>query len=496
MSRLPIRWRLTLAFAFALTVVLTAVGVFLHFQLSTDLDHDIERDLRTRAAQLSGLLIRAPISALPTPAFRQLESDETIAQILTPDGQVVAASSYPEVRILTPQQLQAAASHELIVDRPGDARLDESLRIFAMPVHAPKRNYIVVVTDSLDERAQTLASTLGVEIVGLAAALVASCGVGYWVSGLALRPVEELRRRAAAISDDLADAERTPLPVSPVTDEIGRLGRTLNDMLDRIGRAQAAQRGALEQKRRFLADASHQLRTPLAIIKAEVELAQSGTTNDDDLRAAMTSIGEETDRLSRLTEQLLLLAAADEERLSLSREPVDLRQLLDQVAERGRCRAELQGRRITVQCDEITILADRQRLESALGNLIDNAFSHGKGDMELVGVRDGDVVALLVRDHGDGFSDSYLAHPFLRFAPTASTGRGAGLGLAIVQAITAAHGGVVSLANDHGAAVTLSLPLDPTPPVAVPGTHPNAPATATHQERQWSAPSSPHRPGI
>ncbi len=489
MSRLPIRWRLTLAFAFALTVVLTAVGVFLHFQLSTDLDHDIERDLRTRAAQLSGLLSRAPISALPTPAFKQLESDETIAQILTPDGHVVAASSYPEVRILTPQQLQAAASQELIVDRPGDARLDESLRIFAMPVHAPKRNYIVVVTDSLDERAQTLASTLGVEIVGLAAALVASCAVGYWVSGLALRPVEQLRRRAAAISgDDLADAERTPLPVSPVADEIGRLGRTLNDMLDRIGRAQAAQREALEQKRRFLADASHQLRTPLAIIKAEVELAQSGTTNDDDLRAAMTSIGEETDRLSRLTEQLLLLAAADEERLSLSREPVHLRQLLDQVAERGRCRAELQGRTITVHCEEITILADRQRLESALGNLMDNALSHGKGDMELVGVRDGGVVALLVRDHGDGFSDSYLAHPFLRFAPTGGTGRGAGLGLAIVQAITAAHGGVVSLANDHGAAVTLSLPLDPTRPVAVPRTHPSAPATTTDQERQWSAP--------
>jgi signal transduction histidine kinase len=489
MSSLPIRWRLTLAFALALTVVLTAVGVFLHFQLSTDLDHDIERDLRTRAAQLSGLLIRAPISALPTPAFKQLESDETIAQILTPDGHVVAASSYPEVRILTPQQLQAAASQELIVDRQGDARLDESLRIFAIPVHAPKRNYIVVVTDSLDERAQTLASTLGVEIVGLAAALVASCAVGYWVSGLALHPVEELRRRAAAISgDDLAEAERTPLPVSPVADEIGRLGRTLNDMLDRIGRAQAAQREALEQKRRFLADASHQLRTPLAIIKAEVELAQSGTTKDNDLRAAMTSIGEETDRLSRLTEQLLLLAAADEERLSLSREPVDLRQLLDQVAERGRCRAELQGRTITVQCDEITILADRLRLESALGNLMDNALSHGNGDMELVGVRDSGVVALLVRDHGDGFSDNYLAHPFLRFAPTAGTGRGAGLGLAIVQAITVAHGGVVSLANDHGAAVTLSLPLDPKRPVAVPRTHPSAPATTTDQERQWSAP--------
>jgi two-component system, OmpR family, sensor kinase len=487
-NRLPIRWRLTLAFALALTVVLTAVGTFLHFQLSSDVDRDIERDLRTRAAQLSGLLMREPISALPTAAAEQLEPDETIAQILTPTGGVVAATAYADVRLLTREQLRDAALGELFVDRPGDARLDESLRVFAMPVHARDENFIVVVTDSLDERAQTLASTLGVEIVGLAAALAASCGVGYWVSGLALRPVEDLRQRAAAISgDDLADAERIPLPVSPVADEIGRLGLTLNDMLDRIGRAQAAQREALQQQRRFLADASHQLRTPLAIIKAEVELAQSGTTKGEDLDAAMISIGEETDRLSRLTEQLLLLAAADEHRLSLSREPVELRDLLEEVAERGRGRAQLQGRMITVASDESTISADRQRLEYALGNLVDNALMHGAGDMQLVGKRVDDLVELQVRDHGSGFSQEYMAHPFVRFAPTASTGRGTGLGLAIVQAITEAHGGVVSLTNDAGASVTLWLPIDPTRPVAASDTAPSSPATATDQERQWSS---------
>src|SRR5215216_995940 len=488
MNRLPIRWRLALAFALALTVVLTAVGAFLHFQLSSDVDRDIERDLRTRAAQLSGLLMREPISDLPTAAAEQLEPDETIAQIITPSGGVVAATAYAEVRLLTHEQLRDAAAGELFVDRPGDERLDESLRIFAMPVHARNENFIVVVTDSLDERAQTLASTLGVEIVGLTAALVASCGVGYWVSGLALRPVEELRQRAAVISgDDLADAERAPLPVSPVADEIGRLGRTLNDMLDRIGRAQAAQHDVLEQQRRFLADASHQLRTPLAIIKAEVDLAQSGTTKDNDLRATMASIGEETDRLTGLTEQLLLLAAADEERLTLSSDAVNLHDLLADVAERSRGRAQLEGRTIAVQSDQSVILADQQRLEYALSNLVDNALTHGAGSVELIGQHTGDTVEIQVRDHGVGFTDSYLAHPFVRFAPTASTGRGSGLGLAIVQAITEAHGGVVSLSNDHGAEVTLSLPADPARPVAAPGADPSSPATATAQERQWSS---------
>jgi two-component system, OmpR family, sensor kinase len=485
MSRLPIRWKLTLAFAFGLAVVLTAVGVFLHVQLSANVDAAIGGDLRMRADQLRELVIRSPISALPTNSGG-LEPDETIAQVLDPAGGVVAASSHANVRLLTPEQLQVAASHELFVDRPGDVMLDESLRIFAMPANARGEVFIVVVTDSLDERAKTLASALAIEIVGLAAALIASCGIGYWVAGLALRPVEALRQQAAAISGDDLAARRAPLPVSPVDDEIGRLGLTLNDMLDRIGRAQAAQKEVLLQQRRFLADASHQLRTPLAIIKAEVELAQSGTTKENDLRATMASIGEESDRLSGLTEELLLLAAADEERLSLNREGVDLDDLLSEVAERGRSRAQLEGRAITVQSDEGMILADRQRLEYALSNLVDNALTHGAGNVELIGKRTGDAVEIRVRDHGAGFADSYLANPFVRFAPTASTGRGSGLGLAIVQAIVEAHGGIVSLHNDHGAAVSLSLPTDPARPVAAPGTDPSAPATATAPERQSS----------
>ena len=137
MRRLPIRWKLTLAFALALAAVLTAVGVFLHAQLSANVDAASERDLRMRADQLRELVIRSPVAALPTHS-EDLEPDETIAQILTPAGQVVAASSDADVQLLTPAQLQAAASKELFVDRPGDATLDESLRIFATPVRGPR----------------------------------------------------------------------------------------------------------------------------------------------------------------------------------------------------------------------------------------------------------------------------------------------------------------------------------------------------------------------
>jgi signal transduction histidine kinase len=459
MSRLPIRWRLTVAFGLAVAIVLTAVGIFLHARLRTELDHGIERDLRIRADQLAGLLTRSPIEELPQTPSAELEPDENIAQILRPDGTVVTASSYPNVALLTAEQLAAAAKGETMVDRPGDQALDESIRIFAQPVQARGETFIVVVTDSLDERDETLASLLQLEIVGLGAALLASCAVGYLVARLALAPVEALRKRASEISgDQLLDAEQAQLPVSPVRDEIGRLGATLAAMLDRLRASQLAQRELLERQRRFLADASHQLRTPLAIIRAEVELAHAAGDDPAAVRAALDSTGEEAVRLGQLTDQLLLLAAADEQRLSVRAEEVRLEELLAQVAERATPRLRRLGRTITVRAEPSLILADPQRLEHALGNLIDNALVHGAGEIELAGWRTGDVVRVQVRDHGNGFAADYLAHPFERFVSSAGADRGNGLGLAIVQAIAEAHSGTAQLVNDGGGSVIMELP--------------------------------------
>ena len=458
-ERLPIRWRLTLAFGLALAVVLTAVGFFLQARLRAELDLGIQRDLRARAGQLGGLLVRSSIEALPQTTSAQLEPDENIAQILRPDGTVIAASSYGDLALLTPAQLAAAALNETIVDRPGDSALDESIRILAQPVRARGQLFLVLVSDSLDERDETLASLLRLELIGLGAALLASCAVGYLVAGLALRPVEALRREASRISgESLLDAEPAVLPVSGTDDEIGRLGTTLAAMLERIRTAQRAQRDVLDRQRRFLADASHQLRTPLAIIKAEVELARAGGGQPDDLRAALDSTGEEAERLRQLTDQLLLLAAADEQRLSVRTEQVRLDELLDHAAERARPRALRDGRTITVRTDGSLLVADPRRLEHALGNLLDNALLHGAGDIELSGQHVGEIVRLQVRDHGNGFAADYLSHPFERFAGSAGIGRGSGLGLAIVQAIAEAHGGSARLGNDDGGSVIMELP--------------------------------------
>ena len=201
MNRLPIRWKLTLAFALALTTVLTAVGIFLHFQLSSEW-----------TMTSSAISARAPPSSVDCSCasrYRrcppQLLSSWNRMKRSRRSSRRQAVWSLPPPtptsRLLTPEQLRDAAVGELFVNRPGDTTSRRVAQDLRDAMHARGENFVVVVTDSLDERSQTLASTLGVEIVGLAAALMASCGRATGCLGL-LRPVEETRPRAAAISAD------------------------------------------------------------------------------------------------------------------------------------------------------------------------------------------------------------------------------------------------------------------------------------------------------
>ena len=234
------------------------------------------------------------------------------------------------------------------------------------------------------------------------------------------------------------------------------MGATLNAMLGRL-------EGALARERRFVADASHELRTPLAILKAEIHLALVEGRSPAELTAALESVGEETDRLSRLADDLLVLARADEGRLPVEREPVRLAELAGRVAERAGARSEP---KVTVSiADEIVVSADPLRLEQALANLIDNALRHGNGEVSVEARADNarGLAEIHVIDGGEGFSEELLSRAFERFA-RAENGRpsgGAGLGLAIVEAIATAHGGSVHARNQPqgGADVWLEIPL-------------------------------------
>lgn len=415
------RLRLTLGFAGALAVLLCAVGGFLYARFGAELDHAIERDLMARSAELRGLVLRSSVPELQPEPISSVEPEESVAHVIRPDGEVVAASTHPEVALLTPGQRSAAVHGTLVVDRPGDSALDERLRVLASPVSTRGETFIVLVSASLDERTEAMDALLRTEAIALAGALLVSCAVGYAAAGAVLRPMERGRR---------------------------------------------LQEEALSRQRRFLADASHQLRTPLAVIRAEVELARGSRGADDptatasreELEAALDSTGEEVERLTALTDQLLVLAAGDEQRLSLVSRDVSLEALLRASVDRFGARARNHHRAVSLSADESVVRVDPERLGGAVDTLLDNAIRHGAGRIEVTGKLAGDKVTMRVRDHGQGFPESYLDKPFERFARGPSVHGGTGLGLPIVLAVVEAHGGTVRLLNDRGAVVVVELP--------------------------------------
>jgi two-component system, OmpR family, sensor kinase len=417
MNRLPIRLRLSLAFAAAMAVVLGAVGAFVYFQLRRSLDEQLEAGLRAQAeAARAGTLV---------------QKEESVAQVLGADGRVLYGFR---------PALSAPATQERFAERDVSGLDDGPYRLLIFPAGGGRT---VVVGAALEDRNDALGGLLKGLLIGGPIALALATLLGYLLAGALLRPVERMRREAAAISADTA-GRRLPLPRS--SDEISRLGETLNAMLARL-------ESGLTRERRFVADASHELRTPLALLRTELELARRHRRSSEELRAVLDSAAEEVERLGRLAEDLLVLARVDEGRLPLRREQVRVEELVKTVASRFR-------QEIDVAVDNgISVYADRLRLEQALGNLVDNALRHGAGAVRLDATRRNGRVLLQVSDEGAGFAPELLPTAFERFTrgDEARDRGGTGLGLAIVEAVARAHGG---RARAKGSTVTIELPSE------------------------------------
>ena len=241
-------------------------------------------------------------------------------------------------------------------------------------------------------------------------------------------------------------------------DEVQRLAETLNDMLARL-------ETAFEHERQFVADASHELRTPLALLKTELELALRHPRSRAELKDALRSAAEETDRLSALASDLLLIARSDQSGLPVHPEPLSSGDVLATVADRFSGRAAELGRRIEVEDGHVGFDADPERIEQALGNLVENALVHGAGTVTIGATRRDGQVELRVVDQGPGFPDGFAERAFDRFsrADEARRRSGSGLGLAIVEAIALAHGGQAGVSPGARTAVWISLPARPEP---------------------------------
>jgi signal transduction histidine kinase len=309
-----------------------------------------------------------------------------------------------------------------------------------------------VVGADLPQREHALDVLTGALLIGGPLALALAALAGYALASGALRPVEAMRSRAATISADDPDA-RLPLPEA--RDEIRRLGTTLNEMLARLARARARERA-------FVADASHELRTPLAILKGELELAAAGDPDREELRRVVHSATEETDRLVALAEELLALARLDEDALTIRPEPLAVGAVMETVAASFAVAAAEAGRTLVVEDGPpLVAYADSDRLRQALDNLVENALRHGAGAVRIGARPSSDGVEVHVRDEGAGFAPAFLPRAFDRFARGAADRRsGSGLGLSIVAAVAAAHGGSAHAENgpDGGADVWIALP--------------------------------------
>jgi signal transduction histidine kinase len=417
--------------------VLAALGALLYARLGDSLEEQLDESLEARAAALAG--VSAGDRELPG-------GEESFAQRLDGDGSVLAGSpGVGEGPLVSPEEAARARGTPFFLTRPldgGSARL----------LLTASGSGTLVVGAPLEERDEALAGLLGELLLLGPLALVLAAGAAWLLAGAALRPVEDMRRRAAEISTERAE-RRLPLP--DAHDEIRKLGETLNAMLDRL-------QAGLARERRFVADASHELRTPLALLQAELELALRRPRSERELEAALVSAAEEVDRLVRLAEDLLVLARSDEGRLPLRRSTVPAGELLEAVARRFRPRAAAEGRALETDAGEVEVAGDRLRLEQALANLVDNALRHGAGPVRIDAGAAGGSVELRVTDAGEGFPPAFLPHACDRFtrADEARGGTGAGLGLAVAAAIAEAHGGRIRAANGprRGAVVTIAVP--------------------------------------
>jgi two-component system OmpR family sensor kinase len=400
-----------------------------------------------------------------------IRQEEAYAQILGP-GATIIDSSAPAPPALSAAEVERASHHDLFIDRriPHTPALGRRARLLAYPVQSAGRTLVVVVgasTEAVFRGRERLALIL--VILSPLLGILLSAG-GWLLAGAALRPVRRMSQEADAIS--LAQTGLR-LPYPDGEDEIAQLGRTLNSMLDRI-------EAAFARERMFLDDASHELRTPIAVLRAELEVALLESGDREALEGSLRSALEEANRLAHLAEDLLVLARATAGRLPLRRRPVDVRVLAEEATRRGSNgaagRSGAAGVAVHVDGPAAQAVVDPARMEQVITNLVGNARRFARRRVQ-VGVRtDGDDVVVTVADDGPGFPPALLPVAFDRFtraeaARSHEAGAGAGLGLAIVAAIVRAHGGTISAANGPplgGAAVVVRLPIDETGPVPEP----------------------------
>jgi signal transduction histidine kinase len=450
---MSIRLRLTAWYVLTLAIALAAVAFALVLVFRAAMERQLDDDLTARAVRVvSGLQLDEGLSLQGQSGDESFVVGGEFVGLYDPSGKLLDSSAAPP---------RAAAAIASFAAGSSTARWGtvasgaERLRIRAVPVSERGRQLAnVVVVRSLATIDAAVNQLLG--ILGLAlplAVAIAAIG-GYFLAYRALRPVEQLRR--AAEEYGAKDLSRRLAPRDLRDDELGRLARTLDAMLDRVA-------AAVEQQRRFTGDASHELRTPIATILADASLSLERPRPAEDQRATIARIESEAARMGRIVEGLLLLARADARSAPTTSEQVDVRAAIEASVRRATPRAIERGVRIDTSLDGGLIVADPDGgLERVFDNLLDNALRYAPGGSAIeigAGARDG-TARITVADHGPGVPPGERTRVFERFHRSpGSPGTGAGLGLAIARTIVDAHAGLISVAETPGGGATFVVEL-------------------------------------
>jgi signal transduction histidine kinase len=435
-----------------LATVLVAIALTVgSVALVRTLDHSLvsSRDgiAKARTADLAVLAARG---ALP-PVLTNID-DDSVAQVVDAHGRVLAAS--PNIKRAGPlSDLPAPRGSRPVVrtlDGAPDDNETENYRVWVRVAGSPSGPvtiYVGTSKETVPETSRTLRRAL---LVGVPVTVLVIGFVSWLLIGRALRPVEAIRAEVAGISDRALD-RRVPVPATD--DEVSRLAETMNRMLDRLELAQRRQR-------EFVADASHELQSPLTAIRAQVEVALAHPDSAQwEVMAA--DVLEDCDQTERLVRDLLFLARAEEIGTSRSVEPLDLDDVV--LEEAARARATSGVHIDTSRVSAAPVRGNREELRRLVRNLVENGVRHAHGSVRLdVSLVDGRA-RLDVVDDGTGVPADERERIFDRFhradGARARSGGGTGLGLAIARAIAEGHGGRVSLLDsDGGAHFVVELP--------------------------------------
>ncbi len=472
---MSIRLRFTLIYSIILGLTLAVFGAALYtIQANTTLDA-LKAELVRSSEVVGGSLARLdkkppqdsnqpPPDQPPPVSFEAFSGDSElqkipereIVRVLDPDGNLVASpfGRNDEALPLSDAGLSALQDQQnwwetSIVD-------EREMLIFSRPlIQNSDISYILQIARPLTERNQSLQALATTLVIASLVTLFVALVIGWMLSGITLHPIQRITQTAGQIGKERDFTRRVDYSGPP--DEVGQLATTFNAMLSSLEAAYQRTAHALEMQRNFVADVSHELRTPLTTLRGNLSLLRhTPPVPAEDQADILNDLVDESDRLIRLVNELLVLARADAKR-NLAHEAVELLPVIDEAVRQAKLLAP-EREILTVSKVSCIIQGDRDALKQVLLILLDNALKHSSGKVEVHVQQKTDNILVVIKDHGQGIPADQLAHVFERFYRAEDTASpGFGLGLSIAKSLVEGQGGSLSIQSVEGTGSTVTV---------------------------------------